>query len=604
MNFVSRAGILLLCVAGAAIGSSRPAWGQASAAGERRVVDRAERLRGAGRVEEAAVVLSEYLEEAPAAAAALRLLGEVSVETGDVAAFLGYAEAAVDAAPRGGTVRSLWVEALLGASHRDSALAVAQRWVQRDEADPLANLALSGVYLADADSSSAIQALESSSAERSPELLARLADLLQATERREPLRSVWVELLALDPPRVDEVVEDLRASGARQSDLLSRLGDVLSERAGGLAMGPPMGLPMAGAVVALRLGQPGLARQMAGAVRPGEEAGAGLQEASFLREYVREAQEAGFPGEVAWAALELVRLSPRPADRLRWQTLAADQALAAGDTSAARGALVELRRESEPGAAPYGLASRRLFSLLAADPGSLEEAKELLDRYARLYPDSNHVEAAMRGELAIGYARAGQLGTGETVLAEGRRRLPAESIAGVEAAGARLALFAGRRDSVAARSLRGLSGGDLVAAERTRRLRLLTFVQTADSSEVTIVGAAAHALLMDPSAFDPGGSAQALAALPGTRSRPTALAFLAEEAEAAGRPEAALGFRRLVVDGYPRSPEAPAALLDLARASDDQESAVWLERLIVGYPESALAPLARRMLTRLQREGI
>ena len=47
------------------------------------------------------------------------------------------------------------------------------------------------------------------------------------------------------------------------------------------------------------------------------------------------------------------------------------------------------------------------------------------------------------------------------------------------------------------------------------------------------------------------------------------------------------------------SPEAPRALLELARADHPEnpgQAVVWLERLVVDYPESAMAPIARRLL--------
>ncbi len=591
MRVSARVSVVAFFLLFASVGSFEPALGQASAAAERRAVDRAQRLRVAGGPDEAMVALTEYLDGAPAAVDALRLLGDLATEAGSTTDFLAYAERAVSAAPEVAELRRLWVAALVGASQRDSAKAVAERWVEDDQG-ATARRSLADVHLAIGDSTAAISALQAVAVGRSPQLLAKLADLLLATGDLEPLRAVWLELLGLDPPRIDDVVEDLRGSGERQDELLAQLSQSVFGRTGSPGR--------AGSIMALRLGRAAAARRMAADARSVDD----LEAAAFLREYVREADDVGLPAEVAWAALQLVQLSPRPADRMRWQAMAADRALAAGDTSAARDAFVDLRRDSEPGDGPYGLASRRLFSLLAADPTSLKEAGELLDRYARLYPDSGHVESDMRGELALGFARANQIEAGEAVLADGRRRLPASSIGAVEAAAARLSLFAGRADSAAARAKRSLTQDNLEASEGTRRLRLLTFVQTADSSEVRVIGAAAHGLLMNPQAFDPGAPLRELAGLPGGSGRATALAFLAEEAVGAHRPEIALGLQRQIVQAYPGSPEAPAALLALARVSTGQEAVVWLEQLIVGYPESALAPLARRMLTQIQREGL
>ncbi|MGH7466263.1 MAG: tetratricopeptide repeat protein, partial [Longimicrobiales bacterium] len=79
----------------------------------------------------------------------------------------------------------------------------------------------------------------------------------------------------------------------------------------------------------------------------------------------------------------------------------------------------------------------------------------------------------------------------------------------------------------------------------------------------------------------------------------------ADVADAAGIPEDAAALRREIIETLPRTHEAPAALLTLARrvAADpesDEEARVLLEKLIVEYPRSALAPQARTELQRLQ----
>ena len=83
--------------------------------------------------------------------------------------------------------------------------------------------------------------------------------------------------------------------------------------------------------------------------------------------------------------------------------------------------------------------------------------------------------------------------------------------------------------------------------------------------------------------------------------------FAAQELQAAGQDREARSVRITIVEGWPRSPEAPRALMELARAdrSDDPgQATLWLERLIVEYPESALAPIARRLLSEWQTGGV
>ncbi len=562
--------------------------GQASAASERRVVDRAERLRDAGRASEATVALRGHLERAPGSLDALALLVQLAIEAGTARESLPYAEAAVAAAPGEASAREWWVRALVGAGQPDSALAVTERWLEQSPQDPAVWLARADVQLVMGDTSRAIRSLQQAPAPKSAEVLRRLADLLLATGAADDLVASWTELLALDPPGTADVVEDLQGAGTDKQTLLDRLLAGVEGRSGSATR--------AAALVALRLGSARAARRVADQARGAGE----LADAAFLREYVREADEADLPAEVAWAARHLVVLSPRPVDRWRWQALSADRALAAGDSGSARTAFVELTRESQPGDAPHQLASQRLFSLLAADPGALEDAANLLGRYVAQYPDSSRAESAMIGELAIGHARAGDLEAAEAVLADARSRVPRAASGPLDAAGALLSLYAGRSDSARARAGRSVQEAGLDAGEQTRRLGLLTLVQTADSSEIRVVGRAAHELLMPAASFDPGPTLRALAGLPGSSGRPTVLAFLADMAAKAGRAEVAAGVRRQVVERHPASPEAPEALLELARSASSDEAGPWLERLIVGYPESALAPIARRMLTEIE----
>ena len=60
--------------------------------------------------------------------------------------------------------------------------------------------------------------------------------------------------------------------------------------------------------------------------------------------------------------------------------------------------------------------------------------------------------------------------------------------------------------------------------------------------------------------------------------------------------------RAHLVLAYPAAPEAPPALLALARGAIDEDpgrASSWLEQLVVDYANSAVAPVARRMLAEL-----
>ncbi len=559
---------------------------QGTPAAERRVVDRAARLDETGQTDEAVGVLQEFLATHPAAPEALELLHRLFVDRGDVLGFLPTIERAAERDPDAPGIRGLRIQTLVEAGRTDVALELATRWASDRPDEPLAALALASARVASGDSAGAVRALEGAETrvDDPGPLRARRADLAVALGDDAGAIEAWIGLLSTDPPDVDGVAGDLAAAGERREGLLAGLVSELVRS----------GVPTArgGALVALRLGAAREAHALA-------QGALGDEPTAFLRDYVREADQTGLAGEVSWAAGLLVQLSPRPIDRLRWRAMAADRALVAGDSGVAREAFAELAAETSPGDAPHEAASRRLFGLLAADPAELDEAEQLLERYAEQYPDSVRARAEMVGRLVLGYARGGDVARSEARLREGRRQLGERGLEPLEAAGAQVAWYGGRRDSALARLGRSLGDPGLTPAERTSRLRTATVLEAADSTEVALSGRMALGLWRDAAGFDPGPALGELAGSPASPGRPGVLVCLATLAEEAGRSEVAAGLRRRVVDGFPTSPEAPVALLALARAAPRADRRDWLVRLIVGYPESALAPVARRLLAEL-----
>ena len=584
--------VLLLLIA--SLAPAHAVTGQVSQANERRVVDRAERLAQSGRPEEARAELAGLLERAPAAPDALRLMYDLTATSGDPERFVPYAEAAMaSAGPPDDRVRDLWVRGLARAGLADSARAVAARWVAEDGANETALLALAAAQVARGEPGDAVSALRVATARGfgTRAIHTRLGDLLVDTGRiDEAVSDAWVPLLSFDEPAIDVVAEDI-ARAAEPDRALTRLVEDLEW---------PGPAARAGALLAVRLGHDAEARRLA------EHVG-GEDRAQFLRDYVREAELADRAGEAAWAAGELVSLSPRPVDRMRWLAMAADRSLVAGDTAAARDALEALADGSEPGDGPHDASLRRLFELMAADPAQLDDASALLDRYGADYPDSIAAQATMYGQLAAGHARAGDLATAANVVRDGRDALSGPSAVAaappLDAAAGRLAFWGGRRDSAVALTGRSLVQQGLPAAERTRRIRLLSALEASDSTEAVIVGGAALGLHRDPASFDLAPPIAALLAAPSTPGRAATLAYLGDLAAEAGRSIEAIELWRRVAEGYPDSPETPGAILALARATPREEAVRWLEQLIVGYPESALAPVARRMLAELSEGG-
>jgi hypothetical protein len=594
------AAALVLILDGDVMGQAAPT---ASSAAERRAVEGADRLRQAGLGDQARASLQEYLARQPASPAALASLFELSDDDGDVDAFLPWIERAVaSGAPdgsdaSGAAIHSLWVESLIRIGRPDSAFAVARRWVRAQPEVADAHLGLSGAQIAQSDSAAARETLEQGlgAASEDRPILERLADLYAAAEDRDRLAESWLDLLAEGELGLVAVVEDARSG--------HEIARAASRRLWGLlAQSPDREVTSAGAYAALRLG----ARDQAGRLARGLEYTEVADRARFLRGYAAEATEAGLPSQVAWAAEELAGLSTRVTDRQRWQAVAADMALAGGDTSSAQRVFEEILDQSAPGEAAHRLASRKLFAVLAGDPGELARAATMWESHRRTYPDSVRELAEMAAELGYGRAHAGELQAAEEGLRDARSALSTGAgLATVDGAGGRLALYAGQRDSAIVRLERAAAMGAGTLA-RTADLALLGLLERADVLEVEILGEALLSLHRSPDTWGAAAWLDRLGGLPASAARPAMFALLAAELKSAGQQAQASGLLLRIVDEFPASPETPAALLELARGAEGNEpdsARAWLERLITSYPESALAPLARRLLEELRGRG-
>lgn len=560
---------------------------------ERRAVEGATRLREAGRLPDATRALEEFLVRQPVSPTALALLVDLLAEEGDVGPVLAWVERAVGQGANDPQIQRLWVSSLVQAGFGDSARAVARRWVQVAPSLAEAHLALTDAELAVADTSTAIRVLEHARDDlnEAGAILERLADLYVASGDRAGLLESWGALLALGESGVVAVVEDVRSSPKSRRDAME-LWDTLLQRSEQESLSR-------GAYAALRLGEPRAARRLARVSQPTDVA----DRSRFLRGYVSEATDGGLPGEVAWGADELASLSTRPADRQRWQAVSADMALVAGDTSAARRTFRTLLEESEPGDAAHRLASRRLFSVLASAAGDVSGAAGLWESYRQTYPDSALDLAEMAAELSDARARVGALEEAERGLRDARVSLSsAAARATLDDAGTRLALFRGQPDSAIARLVRATAAPGVEPVARTRDLSLLALLEGANAPEIELLGGALLALLRDPAGWETDAWLRRFAGLPATTARPAMLALLADELDSAGRSGQASRALHHIVDAFPRSPQTPAALLSLARRATrirPDSARTWLERLITTYPESAVAPLARRLLAEL-----
>lgn len=428
-------------------------------------------------------------------------------------------------------------------------------------------------------------------------------------------------ILATGPSGVERVADALDGAGDAGRPALDALWELLeTDDATGARAG--------GVLLALRLGKPERAWRLA------EVGAAGASDAerpARLRAFVLEAERAGYPGAAARGALRLAReVGPGP-DRRRWLVLSGDLALRNGDPRMARTALEEALAGLEPGTRAHREVLADLFEATATVPEGADRAAELYGTFVRTYPEERAARASMAPSLARARLRAGDVTGADRVLEEavaaslgpassgggdssgdgtpaerggGRTGIDEAEVAALERARGRLAFYRGRPAEARARLEAAVGTPGDAPEERTGAIALLGALAAADSAEAALVGMALAGALRG----GPEGGAEALlerlARNPPGAGRPALLAIAAAEYDRAGRPDDASIVRRRLAERYPGSPETPGALLELGRratAGGDAEGArAWLERLILEHPESAVAPLARRLLAELE----
>lgn len=296
---------------------------------------------------------------------------------------------------------------------------------------------------------------------------------------------------------------------------------------------------------------------------------------------------------VALAAYQgLLAAAPDAPATLAIRSRIAELALLAGDTALAAATYRELESASDAGSPQHRQALALRIQLGARD-GDIESALADYASFRSSFPDAPEMDATA---AAVGTAvlDAGRMVDAQNVL-DGVRGVASAQVRG------RLALRNGdletaRHEFISAAPL--LRGREATAA--IALATLLTRV-SARGGELVAQVMAAEDDGRAGAVRDAAAAARALAA----PERAAVLDFLADAADGAGLNEDAAAIRREIVETLPDTHEAPAALLSLARAAGaapetTEEARVLLEKLVVEYPRSALAPQARAELQRLQ----
>ena len=589
MKSVRLASALFLALAAWTVDSAVAQEGPGDAIVERRALDHATRLEQAGRQDEAMRALENLLDEQPRSVSALLLLSQYSQRAGEPKRVLYRAETAANADDSGlPALRQVWIRALHTAGLQDSALRVTQRWIEEQPTEASAYLELSGLWARSGNTEEAIDALKTGRvAIGSNRLFVQELAALYADRGAYGDAAVeWRAMLAWGDAGVEAVKRQIADPTTGRSEALEALRKAVAfhestvlERRGGLHL-------------ALLLGEPGWARQIVAGLAEDLPEPAALD---VLRDYVARARDAGDLEGAAWAAESLVQRAGTDEDALYWLAFAADLSYEAGDLDRARTAFADLLSEAEPGSDLYELSLQRLHELTV--DGDPDRAERLLREHLALYPEQTMSSVRMSVRSARIWLSKGRLEKARSVIdlvppADAEQAALQGAVLGrVEILAGRPAAARGHLELAAA-----VPAGDPGA--RIRALELLAIVERADSTHLVALGSGVVAATAsgDPGPLIESVSRWSTQKTPGGESMAS---FAAQELEEAGKIEEARSIRITIVEGWSGSPEAPRALLELARTDHPEnpgQAVVWLERLVVDYPESAMAPIARRLL--------
>jgi hypothetical protein len=313
---------------------------------------------------------------------------------------------------------------------------------------------------------------------------------------------------------------------------------------------------------------------------------------TLLVEIARRADGAGLHAVALAAYRQLLVAAAGESSALAIRSRVAELALLAGDTALAARTYRELEQAAAAGS-PQRRQAVALRIQLTAREGDLEAAIEDLQAFRTEFPQASELDetAAALAERLLAGGRSGQA---ERVLS---------GVHGPRSARARGRLYLQLGDIPRAREELLGAAPHLRGREATETIALASLLSRLSPRGAELLTAFSSA---DPAArIDSLRATAAAARSLAAAERAAVLDFLAGAADAAAAAEDAAALRREIVEELPRMQEAPAALLALARhnaVSDptSDEARVLLEKLIVEYPRSALAPQARTELQRLQ----
>jgi len=564
---------------------------------ESRTLALATQMERSGQPAEAERVLIELLGSQPTAAGALAMLAQLGADRGAPDLVLPYAEAAAERAGyEQASIHQVLIRALADSGLADEALETARAWVAARPTDTAGYAELSSAYSRLGRRDEAIRVLLDARQRTGDDdvFSQELALLYMASGDRDSASREWLRVLAWGDAGVAAVVAQLRAPGVDTEDVLAGIERALE--------GPEAGLTArrGGLELALELDRPAWSRRLAETLAdqaPDE------MRWQLLRKYYLDARDQGYSTHARWAAGRLAAEATDAKDRLQWEAVEASLAMDQGDGEYASGSFNRILADSERGSETRRLALQSLVILRAdRDPTA---AERLIAVHREEFPAREADLAGMVIRLSRAHVRRADLEAATRVLGLAPPQ-PADASTAARLAAQRgyLSLFAGQVGPARAHleTAGFIPGGD--PGERTEVLLFLDVMDKADSVDVAALGRGIYSLLAGRGSTSLMRSAREWTSAP-SGAAAAGLMRLAAGALERGELEADAETVRLsLIESFPAASETPGALLSLARAALPErpaDSRRWLQRLIIDHPESALAPVARRLLSELDR---
>jgi tetratricopeptide (TPR) repeat protein len=530
-----------------------------------------------GSVQGAIDAYREYLAKRPNELSALLGLERGLTSQGKLKEMVPAIRAAVETPPVNAATYSISVRVYAAADAPDSVRAMAERWAR---AEP------------DADTpyrewGAALNSRRDRPGAKAAFLLGR-----QRLGKPDALAAELAQLLSLEgdyPGAVREWLLALNRVPSYRGSALTTVGTAPeAQRPSVLKLLDQADTPgrRLGAELRVRWGDPVGGFKALAAILPAERVGA----LDMLRNFLEQVR--GQTGPEARRAqgmaleAEAQRAAPVSAPRLM---LEAAQAYAdGGDRGGARRVLTTLANDGNVSPEVSTGAAMTLIGVLI-DDGKVEEAQAQLAQFRRDASEDDYNALVRR--IALGWARAGKFTQADSILKAdstvegmalgGRVKLYQGDVSGalqlLQAAGP----YAGTREDAAARTL------------------LFALLQPIEQDSLPVLGKAILALDRGDTTHAIEGTEQLAKELPLEKGGAEMHLFAGRLQQARGHTaEAEAHYRAADSEKVPAS--APAAELELARllvaTQRPTDAMPVLEHMILTYPESALVPLARRLM--------